>query len=267
MVAAEVGATAAVAADVLGPRCPAVGVGWRPGIARWIAGLPDPGFCSWPACRSTASHTCMSPGGSTHDGHDAHTDPVPSPVLTLLAQLPAELPVLLERDGHYPPDAELTAELIAIARARPTPTSRVGAQMRASRGISVRESGRGSARVGAERARVEPRTGPPIGHRERACPARRARRSGPLARPRLPPSRPRRRARGRRPTTTRLRRRSPHRHPTRPAQETGRRRPRPGRCSPPPWVPTGSGRSPLGMTATSPPVLCGTAGMSHARTH
>ena len=51
-------------------------------------------------------------GGAEHDGvyHDTHADPVPPPVLDLLASLserrrpPA---VMLERDGQYPPDAEL----------------------------------------------------------------------------------------------------------------------------------------------------------------
>ena len=61
-------------------------------------------------------------GGAEHDGlyHDTHTDAVPRPVLDLLAELcrrrrpPA---VLLERDGDYPPAAELRNELDAIAKA------------------------------------------------------------------------------------------------------------------------------------------------------
>ncbi|WP_341721318.1 DUF692 domain-containing protein [Micromonospora sp. FIMYZ51] len=61
-------------------------------------------------------------GGAERDGlyHDTHTDPVPPQVLDLLAELcsrhhpPA---VLLERDGHYPPAADLRAELDAVARA------------------------------------------------------------------------------------------------------------------------------------------------------
>jgi uncharacterized protein (UPF0276 family) len=61
-------------------------------------------------------------GGAEHDGlyHDTHTDPVPPPVLDLLAALRAEcgpLPVMLERDGHYPPAAALRDELDAVARA------------------------------------------------------------------------------------------------------------------------------------------------------
>ena len=65
-------------------------------------------------------------GGTERDGvwHDTHIHPVAEPVLALLADLAARaarrhgidgLPgVLLERDGDYPPDAELAAELTAI---------------------------------------------------------------------------------------------------------------------------------------------------------
>ena len=62
-------------------------------------------------------------GGSEHDGlyQDTHTDPVPEAVLGLLgelvARLPAAPPVMLERDGRYPPAAVLTAELAAVAAA------------------------------------------------------------------------------------------------------------------------------------------------------
>ena len=62
-------------------------------------------------------------GSARHDEgglyHDTHTDPVPAPVLGLLAHLVERapgVPVLLERDGQYPPAAELTAELAAIAQ-------------------------------------------------------------------------------------------------------------------------------------------------------
>ena len=51
--------------------------------------------------------------------HDTHTDPVPDAVLGLLAHLVERapgVPVLLERDGRYPPAAVLTAELAAIAQ-------------------------------------------------------------------------------------------------------------------------------------------------------
>ncbi|MDI9915973.1 DUF692 domain-containing protein [Rhodococcus sp. IEGM 1379] len=65
---------------------------------------------------------CHIAGGSTRDGkyHDTHTDPVPEQVLELLNHLTAEghhLPVMLERDGNYPPALELLDELDAIADA------------------------------------------------------------------------------------------------------------------------------------------------------
>jgi uncharacterized protein (UPF0276 family) len=61
-------------------------------------------------------------GGVEHDGiyHDTHTDAVPKPVLDLVTELcrrhrpPA---LMLERDGDYPPAAELREELDAIAKA------------------------------------------------------------------------------------------------------------------------------------------------------
>ncbi|MCZ7428423.1 DUF692 domain-containing protein [Micromonospora sp. WMMA1949] len=61
-------------------------------------------------------------GGAEHGGfyHDTHTDPVPAAVLDLVRELctrrqpPA---LLLERDGHYPPAAELRGELDALAAA------------------------------------------------------------------------------------------------------------------------------------------------------
>jgi uncharacterized protein (UPF0276 family) len=61
-------------------------------------------------------------GGAEHDGlyHDTHTAPVPREVLALLEhvadRLPAAPPVMLERDGRYPPAAALTAEFAAVAR-------------------------------------------------------------------------------------------------------------------------------------------------------
>jgi uncharacterized protein len=73
-------------------------------------------------------------GGAEHPAdpgvyHDTHTDPVPPAVLTLLRTLCERLEtppaVMLERDGHHPPAAQLYAELDAIAAAatlpRPTP--------------------------------------------------------------------------------------------------------------------------------------------------
>jgi uncharacterized protein (UPF0276 family) len=64
-------------------------------------------------------------GGAEHASdpgiyHDTHTDPVPDAVLRLLERLAERLPgmaVMLERDGRYPPAAELDAELDAIAAA------------------------------------------------------------------------------------------------------------------------------------------------------
>ncbi|RAN94308.1 UPF0276 protein [Micromonospora noduli] len=61
-------------------------------------------------------------GGAEHGGfyHDTHTDPVPAAVLELVGALCARRrppALLLERDGHYPPAAELRAELDALASA------------------------------------------------------------------------------------------------------------------------------------------------------
>lgn len=65
---------------------------------------------------------CHVAGGSEQDGryHDTHTAPVPPEVLALVAELCARHRppgLLLERDGRYPPAAELRAELDAIASA------------------------------------------------------------------------------------------------------------------------------------------------------
>lgn len=66
-------------------------------------------------------------GGEHRDGlyHDTHAHAVIPPVLDLLAELRRHVDppgVLLERDDHYPTDAELTAELTAIrAVLDPTP--------------------------------------------------------------------------------------------------------------------------------------------------
>jgi uncharacterized protein (UPF0276 family) len=62
-------------------------------------------------------------GGVERGGvyHDTHTFPVPRPVLDLVEELcaRAEVPgVMLERDDHFPTEAELNAELDAIAAAR-----------------------------------------------------------------------------------------------------------------------------------------------------
>lgn len=58
------------------------------------------------------------PGGALY--HDTHTDPVPNAVLELLAHLVERVPgvpVMLERDGRYPPAEVLSAELATIAAA------------------------------------------------------------------------------------------------------------------------------------------------------
>ena len=65
-------------------------------------------------------------GGAEHDGiyHDTHADATPQPVLDLVTALcerrrpPA---LMLERDGDYPPAADLRTELDAIADASGNP--------------------------------------------------------------------------------------------------------------------------------------------------
>ncbi|WP_428966852.1 DUF692 domain-containing protein [Micromonospora fluostatini] len=59
-------------------------------------------------------------GGAEAGGfyHDTHTDPLPAEVLDLVGELCARRSppaLLLERDGHYPPAADLRAELDALA--------------------------------------------------------------------------------------------------------------------------------------------------------
>lgn len=59
-------------------------------------------------------------GGAAHDGvyHDTHTDPVPPEVFDLVGELCARHrppALLLERDGGYPPAAELRTELDTLA--------------------------------------------------------------------------------------------------------------------------------------------------------
>ena len=66
-------------------------------------------------------------GGAEHDGinHDTHTDAVPQPVLDLVAELCARHrppALMLERDGDYPPAADLREELDAIAKSSGYPT-------------------------------------------------------------------------------------------------------------------------------------------------
>lgn len=68
-------------------------------------------------------------GGLERQGvyHDTHTQPVPRPVLELLEELCARVAVpgvLLERDDHFPSDAELQVELDALAAAVERGTAR-----------------------------------------------------------------------------------------------------------------------------------------------
>ncbi|MFC9976092.1 DUF692 domain-containing protein [Spirillospora sp. NPDC127200] len=65
---------------------------------------------------------CHVAGGEESGGryHDTHTAPVPAEVLELIKELCARRSppgLLLERDGRYPPAAELRAELDAVAAA------------------------------------------------------------------------------------------------------------------------------------------------------
>ncbi|MBU9763288.1 DUF692 domain-containing protein [Mycobacterium sp. TNTM28] len=71
-----------------------------------------------PVERVAYSHVA---GGRQGDGfyHDTHTDPTPPDVLELVTALRerVDTPVMLERDGRYPPAAELFDELDSIATA------------------------------------------------------------------------------------------------------------------------------------------------------
>ena len=65
---------------------------------------------------------CHVAGGTEHGGlyHDTHCSAVPEAVLSLVRRLAAEVPDaawLLERDGDYPPAADLRDELDLIADA------------------------------------------------------------------------------------------------------------------------------------------------------
>ncbi|MEW1734929.1 DUF692 domain-containing protein [Nocardia beijingensis] len=75
---------------------------------------------------------CHVAGGHESGGryHDTHTDPVPGEVLALVAEFCAHRPVpmMLERDGNYPPAAELLDELDAIAAAADRPPITAGAR-------------------------------------------------------------------------------------------------------------------------------------------
>lgn len=115
-------------------------------------------------------------GAVREDGlyHDTHTHPVPAPVLRLLGalvdRLPAPPPVMLERDGAYPPAAELRAELAAItavnarvpARESGPAVPRVGVAGPAGRGPASGEPGSG------ESGSTAPRVAGVAGHAEGA---------------------------------------------------------------------------------------------------
>ncbi|WP_437328631.1 DUF692 domain-containing protein [Sorangium sp. So ce381] len=87
----------------------------------------DPGELvgSYPLERVAMIHIA---GGVVEHGFyfDTHAHPVPAPVFVLLAQVVARtgpLPILLERDGDFPPFAALAAEIAtarAIARSAPS---------------------------------------------------------------------------------------------------------------------------------------------------
>ncbi|MGW5111671.1 DUF692 domain-containing protein [Nocardia sp. NPDC004123] len=68
---------------------------------------------------------CHIAGGHESGGRyiDTHVHPVPAEVLALVAEFTVgrAVPLMLERDGNYPPAAELTAELNAIATASGRP--------------------------------------------------------------------------------------------------------------------------------------------------
>ncbi|WP_084515210.1 DUF692 domain-containing protein [Nocardia acidivorans] len=73
---------------------------------------------------------CHVAGGHEVGGryHDTHSHPVPAEVLALVTEFTADRPVplMLERDGNYPPATELAAELnsLATASGRPPVTLR-----------------------------------------------------------------------------------------------------------------------------------------------
>lgn len=77
---------------------------------------PDAVLARFPLDRVAYVHVA---GGVEHDGfyHDSHTAAVPREVVGLLDRLDRPTPVMLERDGRFPPAVELAGELAAIAGA------------------------------------------------------------------------------------------------------------------------------------------------------
>jgi uncharacterized protein (UPF0276 family) len=87
--------------------------------ARNLGGCPIAFLDGLPLERLAYVHVA---GGIEREGlyHDTHTYPVPAPVLDLLEELCARVSVpgvLLERDGRFPADEDLHAELDALAAA------------------------------------------------------------------------------------------------------------------------------------------------------
>ncbi|WP_338865986.1 DUF692 domain-containing protein [Myxococcus stipitatus] len=79
----------------------------------------DAVLCSVPRERLAYVHVA---GGIQHGGlyHDTHAHPVPDGPMALLEQLAGKLgpvPVMLERDDRFPPEAELSSELTAMSSA------------------------------------------------------------------------------------------------------------------------------------------------------
>ncbi len=83
---------------------------------------------------------CHIAGGTESDGHyhDTHQHPVPAEVLALVAEFTTDYPapLMLERDGNYPPAEELLDELDAIANA--AARAPITARARAARSVRGR---------------------------------------------------------------------------------------------------------------------------------
>lgn len=121
-------------------------------VSNLYANAHNHGYDASAALRRLAQHRIAYVhvgGGTVRDGvyHDTHADPVVPGVLALLEQLAAlaDVPgVLLERDDAFPGEAELHAELRAIAGAVQRGDAR---RERAARGVLAPDAaGRASAR-------------------------------------------------------------------------------------------------------------------------